>query len=76
MNRLSQRILKFRRDRWRDQVIANGKKLRREEAYRAGLDADILPEEAAIADANIDRLTHKRDRLLTNLKETASDVRA
>jgi hypothetical protein len=76
LTRLSQRILKLRRDRWRDKVIDVGKKLRREEAYRAGLDSDTWPEECAVAEANIDRLTRRRDSLLNNLKETASDVRA
>lgn len=64
-------ILKFRRNRWRDQVIQNGERLRRFEAARAGINATVWPHDAAYLDAEISRLTRKRDRLLTKIKETA-----
>lgn len=64
-------ITKARRDRWRDQVITNGQKLRSAEAARASVDATIWPEDADYLDGLIDHYTRKRDRLLKNLKETA-----
>jgi hypothetical protein len=64
-------ITKARRDRWRDQVIDNGKKLRAAEAARATVDARHWPEDADYLDGVIDYHTRKRDRLLTKLKETA-----
>lgn len=64
-------ITKFRRDRWRDQVIEVGKKLRSYEASRRSVDARYWPEDAAYLDAEIDRLTRKRDSLLAKIKETA-----
>lgn len=64
-------ITKFRRQRWIDKVIANGKKLRAVEASRAGIDAREWPDDAAYLDAEIRRRTAIRDRLLNKLKETA-----
>lgn len=64
-------ITKFRRDRWVDQVLTTGRKLRHAEAARRGVNARTWPEDAAYLDAVIDRLTRKRDRLLNKLKETA-----
>lgn len=63
--------MKFRRDRWVTQVIANGERLRAAEVARAGINATLWPLDAAAFDDEIDRRTRKRDRLLTNLKETA-----
>lgn len=64
-------VTKIRRDVWRNKVLANGKRLQRAEAARAGVSADVWPEYAAELDAEIDYRTRKRDRLLTRLKETA-----
>lgn len=64
-------ITKFRRNRWRDQVIANGERLRAAEAARASIDGRLWPEDAEYLDALIDHHTRRRDRLLKNLKETA-----
>ena len=68
---MPQFIVKFRRDRWRDQVISVGKQLRRYESARAGIDGREWPEDAQYLDSMIDHYTRKRDRLLTKLKETA-----
>jgi len=69
--RMPQFIVKFRRDRWRDQVIVVGRKLRQLEADRRGINAQAWPHDAAYLDSQIDHYTRKRDRLLTKLKETA-----
>jgi hypothetical protein len=68
---MPQFITKFRRDRWRDQVIIVGKRLRELESARAGVDAHVWPEDTAYLDGLIDHTTRKRDRLLDKLKETA-----
>lgn len=68
---MPQFITKLRRDRWRDQVITNGKRLREAEAARAGVNASLWPHDAAYLDTLIDNYTRKRDRLLKKLKETA-----
>lgn len=65
-------ITKFRRDRWRDQVIVVGKRLRELEVARAGVDSSTWPHDTAYLDALIDSTTRKRDRLLTKLKETTA----
>lgn len=64
-------ITKLRRDRWRDQVLDVGKRLRDAQAARNGVDSRVWPDDTAYLDGVIDRLTRRRDRLLTNLKETA-----
>lgn len=64
-------MTKLRRDVWRNQVLSNGKRLRRAEVARAGVSGDVWPEYAAELDEEIDYRTRKRDRLLTRLKETA-----
>lgn len=68
---MKDRFNKFRRDRWRDQVLATGKRLREMEYARGGIDATVWPDVAEGLDLDIDRLTRRRDRLLTKLKETA-----
>lgn len=68
---MPQFILKFRRDRWRDQVLVVGRRLRHFEASRAGVNSQAWPDDAAYLDSMIDHYTRKRDRLLTKLKETA-----
>lgn len=68
---MPQFITKFRRDRWRDQVIIVGTRLRELEISRAGVDAHQWPDDTAYLDALIEHTTRKRDRLLTQLKETA-----
>lgn len=64
-------VTKLRRDLWRNQVLSNGKRLRRAEVARAGISSDVWPEYTTELDAEIDHRTRKRDRLLTRLKETA-----
>lgn len=64
-------LTKFRRDRWVNQVIAVGRQLRSAEAARNGVNAANWPHDAEYLDAAISRLTNRRDRLLTKLKETA-----
>lgn len=64
-------ITKLRRDRWRDQVIVAGQRLREYEVARAGLDSMYWPEDAAYLDSMIDHYTRKRNSLLTKIKETA-----
>lgn len=60
-------LTKFRRDRWRDQVIAVGKQLRYYESLRRNA---LYSDETHHIDAMIDHYTRRRDRLLTKLKET------
>jgi hypothetical protein len=69
--RMFDAIRKYRRDRWVAQVVANGDKLRRFQASRASVDARLHPHDAAYLDSGIDRLTRRRDALLTKIKETA-----
>jgi len=64
-------LTKFRRDRWRDQVIVVGKQIRHYESLRFGVDSQHWPDDAAYLDSMINHYTRKRDRLLTKLKETA-----
>jgi hypothetical protein len=67
---MKDRILKFRRQRWISQVIANGERLRELEIARAGIDATLWPLDAASLDDDIERRIRRRDSLLTHLKET------
>lgn len=64
-------VTKFRRNRWRDQVLIVGRRLRDLEVARAGTSADLWPDVASEIDLHIDLLTRKRDRLLAKLKETS-----
>lgn len=66
---LGERIMKFRRDRWRDQVISNGKSLRELEVEQAHLAAADITD--PLLDALIDRKRERHTRLLTKIKETA-----
>lgn len=69
--RMPKTITRFRRDRWVNQVIVVGRKLRQVEAARNGVDATRWPSDAQYLDAAIDRLTRRRTALLNKLKETA-----
>lgn len=64
-------VTNYRRNRWRDQVIQVGERLRRMEASRRGINANVWPHDAAYLDSEIERLQRKRDSLLTKIKETA-----
>jgi hypothetical protein len=69
---MKKRFLKFRRDLARDRVIDAGRKLRIAEAIRSesyGLDH----EQDALFDAEVDRLTRKRDRAIEFIKKTAQE---
>jgi hypothetical protein len=66
---MKQRLRKWKCDRLRDQVIANGKKLRQAQVSRAGVSADLYPHDTAFLDAEIDRLQRRHSRLLTKFKE-------
>lgn len=60
-----------RRNWWRDRVISNGIKLESVQRQRADVDGQQWPEDAEYLDREINRLSRKRDHLLTKLKETA-----
>lgn len=64
-------LRKKRRDHWRDQVIANGERLRELEVSRAGISSTLWPDVTEEIDAEIDRRIRRRDGLLTKLRETA-----
>lgn len=74
LDRMRKQILKWRRDHWVTQAIRVGQRLRNVTIYRAGLNASILPDEARMADSEINRLERRRDSLLSKLKETSIHV--
>jgi hypothetical protein len=73
---MPQFITKFRRDRWRDQVITVGRRIDVLHGKRAGLISDEATDPAVIdwiieIDSEIDRNERRHRALLTKIKETA-----
>ncbi len=63
------RIRKFKRDRLRDRIIANGERLDRVYRSRNGVDSALWPDDCAHLDNTITNLERRRDSLLQKFKE-------
>jgi hypothetical protein len=62
-------IHKWRRNRLRDKIIANGQELRKVQTARAGVDARHWPHDVEYLDAVINKLERRHKALLTKFKE-------
>lgn len=60
----------FRRNRWRDQIVADGDDLKQWYSVRGSLTHANLPPDSTV-EAEITRRERRMERLRTRLKETA-----
>ena len=71
MKMLKQRIMKFRRDRWRDIVIRLGKQQRLYERALGSIDPELWPIDAEYLEGRAEFYRKRKERYLTLIKETA-----
>ncbi len=64
-------ISKWRRQRVCDAVVTNGERLRDLRAVRAGISADVWPQDAEAFDQMIESLERRQRRRIDYLKKTA-----
>lgn len=66
---MNKSLRRWRKERLISKVVLNGNKLRKAQASRAGVDAEVWPDDCAYLDTVINTLDRRHRRLLTALKE-------
>lgn len=68
---LRKKIIKWRRDRVRDEILRVGIRLREKEALRSSISPTLWPHEVEYLTQDIRVLERRRERLLNFIRKTA-----